>query len=113
MHHSSFNKGGHRSRHFNNSTRRRQNRSLLLAASLACRLAIDSPPAEGSGTVQNMTGRDRIPDKNVSRETFLSDWGRKPYKRSYDRWREMCKIARKYATPLVWGMGECAASGNA
>jgi hypothetical protein len=74
--HSSFNKGGHRSRHssrlahrssFNNSTRRRQNRSLLLAASLACRLAIDNTPAEGSGTVQNMTGRDRIPNKNVWR----------------------------------------------
>jgi hypothetical protein len=31
---------------------------------------------------RKMSDPDRKPDKNVSRETLLSDWGRKPYKAS-------------------------------
>jgi hypothetical protein len=42
-----------------------------------------------------LTGRGPQSEKNVSRETGLSDRSRKPYKASYARWLEMRKIARK------------------
>jgi hypothetical protein len=57
---------------------------------------IIAAPAGRSG-VRNCGGlSDLTPqsDKNVSRETVLSDWGRKPYKTTYVRQGETRAIAR-------------------
>jgi hypothetical protein len=42
-----------------------------------------------------LTGRGPQSDKNVSRETLLTDGDRKPYKTAYTPWLTMGKIARK------------------
>ncbi len=48
--------------------------------------------AQNCGGLSDLTPQS---DKNVSRETVLSDWGRKPYKTTYVRQGEARAIARK------------------
>jgi hypothetical protein len=50
--------------------------------------------------VNRLTGTASEPYQNVSRETFLSDWGAKPYKAAYVAWLEKGGIARIHCPML-------------